>query len=86
MDAKRVEKWTWLLIYGGLLLVSLGVFVLRGSVGNIGNIGSLSSASLGWVLLLAGLAGVVAGVVLVVLRSGMPDVLKPPPESSDGRT
>ncbi len=83
MDARRIEKWTWLLIYGGLLLVSLGVFVLRGNGGSVSGVGS---ASLGWVLVLAGLAGVVAGVVLVVLRSRMPDVLKPPPESSDGKT
>ena len=62
MDAKRIEKWTWLLIYGGLLLLSLSLFLLR------------SHAAMGWTLLLAGAAGVVVGVVLVVLRSKMPEM------------
>jgi hypothetical protein len=66
MDAKRIEKWTWPLIYGGLLLLSLGLFVLRRSEG----------LGLGWVLVIAGVASAVAGVVLVVLRSRMAD---PPP-------
>ena len=82
MDAERgakqetkriasIEKWTWLLIYGGLLSLSLGLFVLRGPV---------SSAGLGWALVLLGVAGVVAGVVLVVLRSRLPETPKLPPE------
>ena len=64
MNVKRIEKWTWVLIYGGLLLLSLGLFVLR------------SDAVMGWALLLAGGAGVVAGIVLVVLRSRMPEMNK----------
>ena len=61
MRTKTVEKLTWVLIYGGLLVLSLGLFLLR------------SSADMGWALLLAGAAGVVAGVALVVARSRMPD-------------
>ena len=69
MRTKTLEKWTWLLIYGGLLVLSLGLFVLR------------SSADTGWVLVLAGAAAVVAGVVLVVARSRLPDIPEPPPET-----
>ena len=69
MRTKTLEKWTWLLIYGGLLVLSLGLFVLR------------SSADTGWVLVLAGAAAVVAGVVLVVARSRFPDILEPPSET-----
>ena len=61
MRTKTLEKWTWLLIYGGLLVLSLGLFVLR------------SSAGMGWALVLAGVAAVVAGVALVVARSRLPD-------------
>ena len=64
MNVKRIEKWTWVLIYGGLLLLSLGLFVLR------------ISAVMGWALLLAGGAGVAAGIVLVVLRSRVPELNK----------
>ena len=64
MNVKRIEKWTWVLIYGGLLLLSLGLFVLR------------TSAVMGWALLLTGGAGVAAGIVLVVLRSRMPELNK----------
>ena len=69
MRTQVIEKWTWLLIYGGLLALSLGLFVLR------------SSADTGWVLVLAGAAAVVAGVVLVVARSRLPDILEPPSET-----
>ena len=69
MRTKTIEKWTWLLIYGGLLVLSLGLFVLR------------SSADMGWVLVLAGAAAVVAGVALVVARSRLPDIPEPPPET-----
>ena len=63
MDAKRIEKWIWPLIYGGLLLLSLGLFVGR----------RIDGTGMGWALVLIGAAGVVAGAVLVVLRSRMPD-------------
>ena len=69
MRTQTIEKWTWLLIYGGLLVLSLGLFVLP------------SSADTGWVLVLAGAAAVVAGVVLVVARSRLPDILEPPSET-----
>ena len=62
MRTKTVEKWTWVLIYGGLLMLSLGLFLLR------------SSAGMGWALVLAGAAAAVAGGALVVARSRMPEI------------
>ena len=70
MDAKRIEKWIWPLIYGGLLLLSLGLFVGRRTDGT----------GMGWALVLIGVAGVVAGAVLVVLRSRLPNKPEVPPE------
>ena len=61
MRTKTIEKWAWLLIYGGLLVLSLGLCVLPGSAG------------MGWALVLAGVAAVVAGVALVVARSRLPE-------------
>ena len=70
MDAKRIEKWIWPLIYGGLLLLSLGLFVGR----------RIDGTGMGWALVLVGAAGVVAGAVLLVLRSRLPDKPEIPPE------
>ena len=69
MRTKTVEKLTWVLIYGGLLVLSLGLFLLR------------SGADMGSALLLAGAAAAVVGVALVVVRSRMPDSPEPPAET-----
>ena len=69
MRTNTVETLIWVLIYGGLLVLSLGLFLLR------------TSADMGWALLLAGVAGVVAGAALVVTRSHMPDNPEPPAET-----
>lgn len=56
-----IERLTWLLIFGGLLALSLGVFLLRAG-----------SESLGWpVVVTAGLA-VLVGLVLVGVRARWP--------------
>jgi hypothetical protein len=60
MKNAALETWVWVLVYGGLLLLSLGVFVQR------------AGGALGAVLLVAGGAALVAGVVLVVVRSRRP--------------
>ena len=60
MKNATLETWVWVLIYGGLLLLSLGVFVQRGD------------AAFGGVLLVAGGVALVAGVVLVVVRARRP--------------
>lgn len=57
MSNATLDKLTWLLIYGGLLVVSLGLFVQR------------TSAGLGWTLIVAGAAGTAGGVLLVWRRS-----------------
>ncbi len=59
MKPSTVEALVWVLVYGGLLLLCLGLFVLRGD------------ATLGWLLLLAGGAIAVAGVALIYIRSRM---------------
>jgi hypothetical protein len=59
MTTRTVEKWAWILIYGGLLLLSLGVFVLRGD------------ADLGWTLAVVGAVTAVAGAVLIAVRARM---------------
>ncbi len=59
MKPSTVEALVWVLVYGGLLLLSLGIFVGR------------TDAGLGWLLGLAGGAIAVAGVVLIYVRSRM---------------
>ena len=53
----RMERWTWVLIYGGLLSIVLSTFVDK-----IQGQGAPA-------FLLGGALAVVAGVVMVVLRS-----------------
>lgn len=53
----RMERWTWVLIYGGLMSIVLSTFVEKIQ---------RQGASL---FLVGGALAVVAGVVMVVLRS-----------------
>ncbi|HKX40129.1 MAG TPA: hypothetical protein VJO99_03155 [Burkholderiaceae bacterium] len=57
--ASRVEVWVWVLIYGGLLLLGLGLSAQR------------SDTAIGWVLIVAGVIATGAGAVLVWVRSRM---------------
>ena len=59
MKTSTVETLVWVLVYGGALLLVLGLFVAR------------SDGALGWLLGLAGSAIAAAGVVLIYLRSRM---------------
>jgi heme A synthase len=59
VNKNTVETWTWVLIYGGLLLVCLGIFVVK------------TNASLGYGVMSGGAVGVLLGVVLVYVRSRM---------------
>lgn len=54
---RRLEALAWVLIYGGLLSLCLGLFVQR------------ASAPLGAALLAAGGLATLAGVLLIWLRS-----------------
>jgi drug/metabolite transporter (DMT)-like permease len=60
MSTERLEKLIWVLIYGGLLLLSLGWFVRQGSV------------LLGALLMIVGAAFSATGAVLVWVRSKRP--------------
>jgi hypothetical protein len=59
MRAKTIESLAWALIYSGLLILSLGLFLQR------------SSALFGWALVAVGAIDALAGVVLVIVRSRM---------------
>ncbi len=59
MTTTTVDKLIWVLIYGGLLVVCLGVFVKR------------SAAGLGWTLIGLGAVVAAAGAALVWVRSRM---------------
>ncbi|MBL8352501.1 MAG: hypothetical protein JNL87_19560 [Burkholderiaceae bacterium] len=59
MKPATVEVWVWVLIYGGLLLLCLGLFVAR------------SDAALGWTTSVVGGLAAAVGVLLIYLRSRM---------------
>jgi len=61
MSTRAIERLVWVLIFGGLLVGSLGFFVAR------------QSEVLGWSLVVFGAADVVAGAVLIWVRSRMKD-------------
>jgi len=60
MRASTVETLVWVLIYGGLLLGGLGLFVDR------------EGSALGMVMVVVGAVALLAGIVLVWVRSRMP--------------
>ena len=57
--AQRIGKWSWILIYVGMVLLALGLSAQR------------SDAALGWGIAGLGIAMMVIGVVLVWIRSRM---------------
>ena len=61
MKPATVETWAWILVYGGLLLLCLALFVGRGD------------DTLGWMLGTPGAMLVAGGVGLIYLRSRMRD-------------
>jgi hypothetical protein len=56
-----LDKIIWILIYGGILMMSVGVFILR------------ADATLGWFVIAAGGFETLAGVVLIYVRSRRKD-------------
>ena len=67
MSPAALDKLIWALIFGGLLLFSLGLFVQQ------------QAGALGFTIVLIGAALTVAGVVLIWVRSRIED--PPPPPS-----
>jgi hypothetical protein len=61
MKTSTIETWVWILIYGGLLVMGLGLATQR------------QGGQLGHLLVIAGIAAAVGGVVLIFLRSRMKD-------------
>lgn len=59
MNTTKLEKLIWILIFGGLIVLSLGLFVER------------QDTVFGWSLVVLGGAAAAAGVVLVWVRSRM---------------
>jgi hypothetical protein len=59
MSTDRLETLIWVLIYGGLLLLSLGLFVQR------------AHDPIGWTLVVAGGIAAAVGAALIVVRSRM---------------
>ncbi len=57
--ATRVQKWVWILIYLGMILLALGLSVQR------------SDASIGWVIAALGIAAIGVGILLIWIRSRM---------------
>ena len=58
-NLKRMQQLTWVLIYGGLLTLVLGVSVRR------------TDDALGWTLLAVGSVVALAGFALVLMRARM---------------
>ena len=61
MNAARIQKWVWILIYGGMFLLALGLSV------------QLRDESLGWGIAAPGIALIAAGILLIWLRSRIKD-------------
>ena len=55
----RLHKIIWALIFGGLLTVVMGIFV------------SKSDDAFGWTMVIAGIAMVAIGAILIYVRSKM---------------
>ncbi len=67
MKNTTLEKWVWVLIYGGLLTACLGIFMLLGPAGPDARAGG--GSGLGWALALLGGAAAVTGAVLIFVRA-----------------
>ena len=59
--AARIEAFIWPLIFGGMLVGSLGYSLQR------------ERDAIGWALVVAGACAIVAGIVLLWVRSRLPD-------------
>jgi VIT1/CCC1 family predicted Fe2+/Mn2+ transporter len=56
-----LEKWIWILIYGGLFLLILGIATGR------------ADETIGWIMAVPGVVVAIVGVVLIYVRSRLKD-------------
>ena len=63
---RRIQKWSWILIYVGIVLLALGLSV------------QLRDAALGWGIAAPGIALIVVGIVLIWVRSRMKNTKETP--------
>jgi len=72
-NTARIERWTWILIYVGMVGLGFGLALQR------------SDASLGWGMVIVGSALIGIGIVLIWIRSRIridpPSKNTPPPRS-----
>jgi membrane protein YdbS with pleckstrin-like domain len=61
LSTGRIESLVWILIYGGLLVLAIGLALVQGGVGQA------------WSIVAAGIVIAAAGVVLIYVRSRMTD-------------
>jgi uncharacterized membrane protein HdeD (DUF308 family) len=59
LSAARVERWTWILIYGGLIVLCVGFAVQQ------------QGSAAGAAVVLGGAIAVAAGVALILVRARM---------------
>ncbi len=59
MSARKVETWVWVLVYGGMIVLGVGLAVQG------------SDAATGWLIACAGGVLVALGALLVWVRSRM---------------
>jgi hypothetical protein len=64
--AARIQKWIWVLVYAGIVLVGLGLMVRR------------DDAAIGWGIAAAGTASIVVGIALIWMRSRMKNTKETP--------
>jgi hypothetical protein len=57
-----LEKWIWVLIYGGLFALILGIATAR------------ANEALGWSIAVPGVALAAVGIVLIYVRSRLKDI------------
>ena len=57
MSSARIDTWVWVLVYGGLVVLGIGLTVQR------------SDGTFGWTIALVGALLIAAGALLVWIRS-----------------
>jgi len=64
LQPAAVEKLAWVLIFGGMIVFTLGLFMLRGG-------GNSGGDALAWAFMVAAAVSTATGVVLIFVRARM---------------